>query len=114
MIALGIKALLDNISDGGFAGTRQAGKPEHGRCLALNTSAGAFINIDRLPMNVFGTAQAEINHAHANRIIGQAVNQNKRTHRFVGRIGVKGNRLTQGQVAHPQFVEIERSSGIMG
>ena len=76
-VALGMELLLDEIGDGRFAGARQSGEPQHGRLLAGQCGACRLVHVDRLPVDVGGAAQGEIDEPHADRVVGEAVDDDE-------------------------------------
>src|SRR3954463_10994001 len=73
------QSLLDDIGDGGFAGPRKASEPEHRRPLSLDRRPQALVRGHRLPMDVGGAAQTEIDHASAGSRIGKAIDDDEPT-----------------------------------
>ena len=105
VLAFGGQALFHQIGDGGFARARQAGEPQHHRLLALHRGAGLLVHVQRLPMDIGGAAQAEIDHAGAHRGIGETVDQDKAAGVAIVAIGVEGQRLGQGEIGIAHLVE---------
>lgn len=69
---------------------------------------GALVDFDRLPMNVFGAAEREMNQARADGAIGQAIDQDETAGVAVLNVGIKGNWLVEAQVADADLVELQR------
>ena len=91
------RRLFDQIGDGGFARTRQAGEPQHHRLLALHGGAGLLVHVQRLPMDIGGAHQREIDHAGADRGVGEAVDQDEAAGVAIVAIGIEGERLGQAR-----------------
>ena len=108
-----MRALLHQIGDGGFARARQAGEPKDGRFLALQLRARLFVHVQRLPMDIGGAPEAEIDHARAHRGIGEAVDQDEAAHVAIVAIGIEGQRLRQREIAVADFIERKRLAGHM-
>ena len=67
--------------------------------------AGRLVHVQRLPMDIGGAAQAEIDHAGADRGVGEAVDQDEAAGIAIVAIGIEGQRLGQGEIGIADFVE---------
>ena len=112
VLALGGKLLFHQVGDGGLAGTRQAREPQDGRLLTLHGGAGLFVHVQRLPMHIGGAHQREINHAGADRGVGEAVNQDETAGVAIVAIGVEGQGLGQRKVGIADFVQRQGFGGM--
>ena len=72
-----VEPLFHFIGDGGFAGTGQAGEPQHACLLIFERSVGISANVRWLPMHILRAAQAEIQHARAHGTIVHLVDQDE-------------------------------------
>ena len=90
---VGVQLLLDEVGDRRLAGARQAGEPE--RSPASGPSAARA----RLPVTssacqwmLVAAAQPEVDHAGADRRVGEAVDQDEGAGLAVLLVGVEGDR----------------------
>ena len=113
VVAGGVQPLLDDIGDGRFARTRQAGEPENGGLLLLERRALGLADQQRLPMDVGAAAQPERDHAGADGVVGKAVDDDERAGLAVLLIGIEGDRSGRGEIAEADLVEAERVRGQM-
>ena len=105
VLAVSHQALFHQIGDGGLARARQAGEPQHGRLLAFHDGAGLLVHVQRLPMNIGGAHQREIDHAGAHRGIGEAVDQDEAAAVAIILVRIERQGLGQGEIAIADFVQ---------
>ena len=77
MRAHGGELALDQVGDGGLARAGQAGEPQDGRLVALEQRAAGLGHVHRVAMDVGGADQRELDHARADRLVGEAVDQDE-------------------------------------
>ena len=65
-------------------------------------------HVERLPMHVGGAAQGEIDEPHADRVVGEAVDDDEAAKLAVLVIGRKGDRRAEIEIAHADLVERQR------
>ena len=72
--------------------------------------AGArlLVHVQRLPMHIGRAAQAEIDHARADRGVGEAVDQDEAAGVAIVAIGIEGDGLGQREIAVADFVQRQR------
>ena len=86
----GMQALLDQIGDGRLAGAGKAGEPQDARLLAGLGGARRLVHVERLPVDVGGAAQREVDEPHADRVVGEAVDDDEAAEIAVLVIGREG------------------------
>ena len=105
VVAGHVQPLLDDIGDRRLAGARQPGEPENGRFLMLERGALGLADQERLPMDIGAAAQPERDHAGADGVVGEAVDDDKRAGLPVLLIGIEGDRNGGGEIAEPDVIE---------
>ena len=110
----GVQLLLEQVGDGRLAGARQAGEPQHRRPLVLQFRTRSLGDVERLPMDVRGTAQRVEDHAGADRGVGQPVDQHERAGHLVFGEGIEGERRLHRDVADADLVEFQRLCRLVG
>ena len=78
-----VQRLLHQLGDGGLAGARQAGEPQHHRLLVVERGARRLVHQEFLGVDVGGAAQREVHHARAGGAVGEAVHQHEGAGRAV-------------------------------
>src|ERR1051326_1231661 len=104
----GVQALFHQVGDRRLAGAGKAGEPDDGRLLALQGRALALVEQQLLPRHVGAAAQAEGDHASAQRAVAHAVYNNERAGPAIRLVGIEGNRRGGGQITERNVVETER------
>ena len=75
--------------------------------------ARILVHVERLPMDVGRAPQTEIDHAGADRRIGEAVDQDEAARVAVLVIGIEGDGLRRGDIAVADFVQMQGLAGQM-
>ena len=83
----------------------------HAGLLPLLGRTGLLVDVGRLPVNVVGPPQGEVQQAGADRIVRQAVDQDETAGISVLPIGVEGDRAIHREVAHADLVQLEPLRG---
>ena len=102
---------LDEVGDRRLAGAREAGEPQHARRLALLRRPQRLVDVDRLPAHVGRAPQRVAQHPRADRVVGDAVDEDERARLAVVVVGVEGDRAVELEVADPDLVELELGRG---
>ena len=105
--AKGHQLPFQNIRDGRFAGPGKPGHPDYATALTFLRGAGRPINIQGLPVHVFGAPQGEFQHPGADCMVRQSVNQNEATHFPVFGIRTEGNGLVDAKFADADVVQLQ-------
>ena len=92
VVAARVQLLLDEVGDGRLAGAGQAGEPEDRGLLLLERGALGLADRERLPVDVGGAAQPEGDHAGADGVVGEAVDQDEGAGLAVLGVGVERDR----------------------
>ncbi|GIX18278.1 MAG: hypothetical protein KatS3mg119_2464 [Rhodothalassiaceae bacterium] len=108
-----MQALFDQVGDRRLAGTRQPREPQHRRLLALERRACALGDIERLPVDVVGAPQGEIDHPGGHRLIGELVHEDEGAGRPVRPVGIEGDLPVECQIGDPDVVELQGLGGRM-
>ena len=108
MATHGEQLFLKRVGDGRFTRPRQTREPQHRRALALQLGACALVDIKRLHMDVRRAAQRKVDHARTDRLVRQAVDQNKAARVAVFIIGIEGNLAIKIEVTDTNFIEAQR------
>ena len=103
--------LFDFVGDGRLARARQTGEPQHARCLVLHCCVMIAGDVGRLPMDVLAAPQAEMQHACADRAMGDLVDQDEPAQRTVAGIGIEHDPPVGGDLAHADLIEVKRLRG---
>ena len=98
-----VEPLLDQIGDGRFAGAGQTREPQDARLLVLAGGMGLLVDFDRLPVNVLGAPQREMDQAGADGAVGHAVDQDEAAGIAVLGVGVERDRLVEAQDCRRRF-----------
>ncbi len=90
--------LLDQVGDGRLAGAGQAGEP-HARpgCWPLSAARASRVDVERLPVDVLGPAQREVEQPGADGGVGQPVDEDEAAHVAVLGVGVERDRPVDGR-----------------
>src|SRR5271166_1840796 len=100
----GNQLLFYEIGNRRLAGSRQSGKPQHGRRLTFQSRPLFSSDCQRLPMDVAGPAQTEADHPGTGGLVGQPVNQYEGSGISVLSIRVKSDRGGGREIAEPNIV----------
>ena len=100
-----MQALLDQIGDGRFAGSGEAGEPQDGRFLAGLGGTRCLVHIQRLPVDVGSAAQREIDESHADRVVGKPVDDDEAAEVAVLFVGREGNGTVEVDIDDADLVE---------
>ncbi|EEF93550.1 hypothetical protein CATMIT_01818, partial [Catenibacterium mitsuokai DSM 15897] len=114
VVAERVQLLVDQVGDGRLARARQAGEPHAARLLPLGLGARGLVDVDRLPVDVLGAAQGEVERAGGDGGVGLAVDQDEAAELAIVAIGLERDRLVQAEVAPGHFVEFEPARGQLG
>src|SRR5208282_4380606 len=68
-----MKLFLDEVGDRRFARAREAGEPEHGGLLILESCASLAADIEGLPMDILAAAQREVDESGGHGRVGELV-----------------------------------------
>ena len=82
-----VQLLLDDVGDRRLAGARQSGEPHDARLVPVERRVGLLVDLDRLPVDVLRAAQREVQQARADRVVGQAVDQDEAAGIAIFRVG---------------------------
>ena len=104
-----VEAFLQRVGDGGFAGAGEAGEPEDAGRLRLLLGEGLAGHINRLPVDVGGAAEREVDQAERDRVIGLTVDQDEAAGQAVDHIGIKWDRLVKREGGDANLVEFQRA-----
>src|SRR4051812_16219625 len=105
--AHGVQSLLNKVGDRRFARSREAREPENAGSLALDRRARRAIDRKVLGMDVVRAAQREVQHARADGLIGEAIDDDKAAGVAVMRIRIERDRLVELELANADFVQLE-------
>ena len=67
-----------------------------------------LVHVERLPMDVGGAAQGEIDQPHADRVVGEAVDDDEAAEMAVLVIGREGDGAVEIEIADADLVEAQR------
>ena len=104
---------FDQIGDRGLAGAGQACEPENSGFLTLDLGPGILGHIHRVVMDVGRATQAELDHTRTDRLVGEAVDQDKGTHVADLMIRIEGNRSGRRHVAEADPVHFESAARLL-
>ena len=101
--------LLDQVGDGGLAGARQAGEPQHRRLLAASAPRAPPCPRRAGASGCRSASRsARSTMPGADRVAGQPVDQDEAAHLAVVRVGLEGDRLRQRQsVTRPISLQMQ-------
>ena len=98
--ALGQQLLLDQIGDGRLAGAGKPGEPQHARASGPSAAARlALVTSSACQWMLWAPPQREMDHARADRGVGDAVDQDEAAELRHRLIGLEGDRLVERDVA---------------
>ena len=108
VMAAGMQPLLDEVGDGRLAGAGKPGEPDDRGLLLVQRRALGLADQKRLPVDVGAAAQPERDHAGADGVIGETVDDDEGAGPAVLVVGIEGDRQAGRQVADRDIVELER------
>src|SRR4051794_30957843 len=108
VMAHGVKPLLEDISDGRFAGAGKAGKPDDRRALMLQHRALRLAHQEWLPMKVGSAPETEVDHPCTNRVVREPVDNDETAGSAILRVRVESHRRGCRKIANPDVVEPKR------
>jgi hypothetical protein len=79
--------------------------------VAVHAHARALVDFQRLPVDVLRAAQREVQHAGADGLVAQPVDDDEAAHVAVLRVGVERDRAIEREHAHAGLVELQRLGG---
>ena len=114
MSAARMQLLFNPVGDGGFARARQPGEPQAARRLAKARGARGLVHVHRLPMDIAGAPQGEIDRASGGGGMGFSINQDEIGQLALLLLGRERQRRVRGEVADRDFVELQFPRGDAG
>ena len=73
----------------------------------LMAARARLVHVERLPVHVAGAPEREVQHAGADRVVGDAVDEDEAAGVAVDLVGIEGDRAVELEVAHADLVQVE-------
>ncbi len=104
-----VQLLVDQVGDGRLAGPGEPREPEHAGRWRFIADARRLVDVERLPVDVLGAAQGEAQHPGADRVVGDAIDEDEPAGVAVHLVRIEGDRRDRArQLADADLVELER------
>src|SRR4051812_10319323 len=107
MTSLRVKLPVDQVRDRRLSRPGKACEPHNARTLSLCRSARFLVELERLPMEVLRAAKREAEKTSPDRVVAQAVDENKSAGMAILYVGIERNRCSQLDRTDSNFVEFE-------
>jgi hypothetical protein len=102
-----MQPLLHQVRDRRLARAGQSGEPQHAGLLALELGPRALVHVERLPVDVVGPAQRELQQACADGVVREPVDQDETAGLAVVAVRVERDGPVEADVADADLVELE-------